>query len=142
MSAPLSTLPLLGAALLLAGCAPSQNQPSDAAALTPKQLATIEKQLGDKIPGEPQKCLQNFRTNDMIRASDSMLIYRVSSKLAYRNDLRGACPGLARDNDMMVIRQFGSSTCAGDFFHLVDRSSGIRGATCVFGDFIPYRTEK
>jgi hypothetical protein len=39
----------------------------------------------------------------------------------------------------MVVRQFGSSTCSGDFFHLVDRSSGIRGPTCVFGEFVPYR---
>lgn len=39
----------------------------------------------------------------------------------------------------MVVRQFGASTCEGDFFHLVDRSSGIRGPTCVFGNFVPYR---
>ena len=47
--------------------------------------------------------------------------------------------GLARDSDIMVVRQFGSSTCEGDFFHLVDRSSGIRGPTCVLGEFVPYR---
>ena len=41
--------------------------------------------------------------------------------------------------DIMVVRQFGTSTCEGDFFHLVDRSSGIRGPTCVFGEFVPYR---
>ena len=56
-----------------------------------------------------------------------------------RNDLKGSCPGLARDSDIMVVRQFGSSTCSGAFFHLVDRSSGIRGPTCVFGEFVPYR---
>ncbi|WP_260580527.1 hypothetical protein [Sphingopyxis sp. PET50] len=57
----------------------------------------------------------------------------------YRNDLKSSCPGLARDSDIMVIRQFGGSTCSGDFFHLVDRTSGIRGPTCVLGDFVPYR---
>ena len=67
------------------------------------------------------------------------LLYRAGGNLVYRNDLKSACPGLARDSDIMVVEQFGSSTCSGDFFHLVDRSSGIRGPTCVFGDFVPYR---
>ena len=65
--------------------------------------------------------------------------YRSGGNLVYRNDLKNSCPGLARDSDIMVVRQFGSSTCEGDFFHLVDRSSGIRGPTCVFGEFVPYR---
>lgn len=138
----LSSITLLAPALLIAGCAPSQNQPSDAAALTPKQLALVEKQLGDKVPGKPLKCLSNYRTHDTVRVSDTMLIYRSGGNLAYRNDLRGSCPGLARDSDIMVVRQFGSGTCAGDFFYLVDRSSGILGATCVFGEFTPYRKEK
>src|SRR3546814_1919053 len=71
--------------------------------------------------------------------SDNILLYRSGGNLVYRNDLKSSCPGLARDSDIMVARQFGSSTCEGDFFHLVDRSSGIRGPTCVFGEFVPYR---
>lgn len=138
----LSSLALLAPALWITGCAPSQNQPAETTALTPKQLALVEKQLANKVPGEPQKCLPNYRTHDTVRVSDTMLIYRSGANLAYRNDLRGSCPGLARDSDIMVVRQFGSGTCAGDFFYLVDRSSGIRGPTCVFGEFTPYRKEK
>ena len=138
----LSSAALLLPVLFLDGCAPSQQQPADAAPLSPTQLAIVEKHLGDKVPGEPVKCLSNYRTLETVRVSDNMLIYRSGGNLAYRNDLRGSCPGLARDSDIMVVRQFGSGICAGDFFHLVDRSSGIRGATCVFGEFIPYRKEK
>src|SRR3546814_18169459 len=61
------------------------------------------------------------------------------SNLVYRNDLKGGCPGLARDSDIMVVEQFGSRVCSGDFLYLVDRSSGSRGPTCVSGDFDPYR---
>ncbi len=130
---------LIAAASLVASCAPAGTAEAGADALTPKQIETLDKQLAGKIPGEPIRCLPNTRTSDTIRVSDSILLYRSGRNLVYRNDLRNICPGLARDSDIMVVRQFGSSTCEGDFFHLVDRSSGIRGPTCVFGEFVPYR---
>ena len=124
---------------LLANCAPSGTAAPGAAALKPKQAEQLDKQLAGKVAGEPVKCLPNYRTSETIRISDDILLYRAGGKLVYRNDLKASCPGLARDSDIMVVEQFGSSTCSGDFFHLVDRSSGIRGPTCVFGDFVPYR---
>lgn len=124
---------------LLAACAPNGTAEPGAAALTPKQSERLDKLLSGKVPGEPVRCLPNYRTTETIRISDNILLYRAGGKLVYRNDLRDSCPGLARDSDIMVVRQFGSSTCEGDFFHLVDRTSGIRGPTCVFGAFVPYR---
>lgn len=124
---------------IVASCAPAGTAEAGAAALTPKQAETLDKQLAGKVAGAPEKCLPGFRTNDAIRVSDNILLYRSGSNLVYRNDLKGSCPGLARDSDIMVIKQFGSQICNGDFFHLVDRTSGIRGPTCVFGDFVPYR---
>ncbi len=141
----MAKLNLMGAALLIAAaplvvsCAPAGTAEPGAAALTPKQAERLDKQLAGKLPGQPLRCLPNYRTNDTIRVSDNILLYRSGGNLVYRNDLKNSCPGLARDSDIMVVRQFGSSTCSGDFFHLVDRSSGIRGPTCVFGEFVPYR---
>lgn len=129
----------VAAAALLAGCAPAGTAEAGAAALTPKQAGVLEKQLGGKVAGAPIKCLPNSRTNETIRVSDHILLYRAGGNLVYRNDLQGVCPGLARDSDIMVTRQFGSSMCSGDFFHLVDRTSGMRGPTCVLGEFVPYR---
>ena len=127
------------AAPLIASCAPGGTAGPGAAALSPKQAETLDKQLAGKVPGEPTRCMPNYRTADTIRVSDNILLYRSGRNLVYRNDLKGSCPGLARDSDIMVVRQFGSSTCEGDFFYLVDRTSGIRGPTCVFGSFVPYR---
>jgi hypothetical protein len=128
------------AAALLAACAPAGSAEPGAAALTPKQAEILDKQLAGKVAGEPVTCLNsNSRTYETIRVSDDILLYRASGKLVYRNTLSGSCPGLARDNDIMVVRSYGTGTCRGDFFHLVDRTSGIRGPTCVFGDFVPYR---
>lgn len=128
------------AAALLAGCAPAGSIEPGSAALSPKQAEVLDKQLVGKVAGEPLNCLSNSaRSFQTIRVSDDILLYRASGKLVYRNTLRGSCPGLARDNDIMVVRSFGTGTCKGDFFHLVDRSSGMRGPTCVFGEFVPYR---
>lgn len=124
---------------LLASCAPGGTAEPGAAALTPQQTQRLDKQLAGKVAGEPVRCLPSYRTNETIRISDEILLYRSGGNLVYRNNLKGSCPGLARDSDIMVIRQFGSATCEGDFFHLVDRTSGIRGPTCVFGEFVPYR---
>jgi hypothetical protein len=131
------------AAVGLGACAPAGSVEPGAAALTPKQAERLDKELAGKVAGEPVNCLngagRNFNT---IRVSDDIILYRASGKLVYRNTLRGSCPGLARDDDIMVVRSYGAGTCRGDFFHLVDRASGIRGPTCVFGEFIPYRTAK
>ena len=134
-----AALTILTVPFLLAGCGHSGSAEPGAAALTPRQSERLGKQLAGKVPGEPIRCLPNYRTNETIRISDDILLYRAGGNLVYRNTLKGACPGLARDSDIMVVQQFGSSTCEGDFFHLVDRTSGIRGPTCVFGEFVPYR---
>lgn len=137
---PVTAALLLASAMLLSSCAPAGSVEPSAAALTPKQTAVLDKQLSGKVAGEPVTCLNsNSRGFQTIRVSDDILLYRASSKLVYRNTLSGSCPGLARDNDIMVVQSHGTGTCRGDFFHLVDRASGIRGPTCVFGEFVPYR---
>lgn len=133
---------LAAPALLLSACTNPQGPQAEAAPLNPKQLKLVERELGGKVQGEAIKCLPNHLRHDTVRVSDNMLLYRASRNLVYRNDLRDSCPGLARDRDIIVVRQFGSSTCSGDFFHLVDRTSGMRGPTCIFGEFTPFRKEK
>lgn len=124
----------------LGACAPVGSAEPSAAPLTPKQAEILDKELGGKVAGAPVNCLNGAARNfNTIRVSDDIILYRASGKLVYRNTLRGSCPGLARDNDIMVVRSYGAGTCQGDFFHLVDRASGIRGPTCVFGEFVPYR---
>ena len=124
---------------LLAACAPVDSTPQP---LTDKQSVVLSKQLAGKVAGEPQNCINDFNNTDLVRVSDDILLYRVSSRLVYENRLRYSCPGLARDNDIIVTEQFGSQRCKGDIFRLVDRTSGIQGATCSLGEFVPYRADK
>ncbi|MFN3620779.1 hypothetical protein [Sphingorhabdus sp.] len=110
--------------------------------LTEKQSAMLMKELDGKVAGKPVNCISDFSANNTIRVSDDILLYRVSSRLVYKNNLRSSCRGLASDNDIMVSEQFGGQKCRGDIIRLVDRNSGIPGGFCSLGDFVPYRAEK
>ena len=98
---------LLTAAMpLVASCAPAGSSEPGAAALTPKQTERLDKQLAGKVPGEPMRCLPSYRTNQTIRVSDNILLYRAGGNLVYRNDLKSSCPGLARDSDPPTNRLY------------------------------------
>lgn len=113
------------------------------AQLSEKQSATVEKQLAGKVAGAPVSCVSMTNLDHPVKVSDSLILYRVSKNLVYRNDLRGSCFGLARDNDIMVVRSFGTSQqCDGDIIHMVDRTTGMPGGSCSFGKFTPYRAPK
>lgn len=131
----LAALAPLALSACAAGTATAQSD-----ALTPDQLALLESNLGGKVAGQPVSCIPSSTTNSTIRVSDSILLYRASGRLVYKNDLRQSCPGLARDNDIIVSRIHGSGPCRGDIIRLVDRTSGIGGPSCVLGEFVPYRT--
>jgi hypothetical protein len=123
---------------MLAGCSVSEAQNAPVP-LTDKQAKLLAKEIEGKSPGEAVSCISNIGQPNIIRVSDDMLLYRVSGRLVYQNKLRSPCPGLARDNDVIVSEQFGSQQCRGDLLRLVDRVGGIPGPVCVLGDFVPYR---
>ena len=123
---------------LLAGCA-GGNVNQQAQALTPEQMALMERNLGGKVAGNAVSCISTDNASQTIRVSDNILLYRVGGNLVYKNELRGTCPGLARDSDIIVSRTTGMGPCRGDIITLVDRTSGIPGPSCVLGEFVPYR---
>jgi hypothetical protein len=127
------------APLALAACTAGPRT-AEADALTPDQLALLESNLGGKVAGRPVSCLPARTADQTIRVSDNILLYRASGRLVYKNELRQSCPGLARDDDIIITRTYGNGPCRGDIIRLVDRTSGIGGSSCVLGDFVPYRT--
>lgn len=129
------TLPLAG----LAACGEMDSTPKP---LTEKQTAMLAKELDGKTAGKPVSCISDFNSTNLVRISDDILLYRVSGNLVYKNNLRYACPGLARDDDIIVTEQFGTQKCRGDLIKLVDRTSGIQGPVCGLGEFVPYRKDK
>jgi hypothetical protein len=130
----------LAASISLASCDQGEAQ-STPIALTDKQAKLYDKEISGKTAGAPTRCISQSPQANVIRVSDDLLLYRVSGRLVYENRLKSACPGLARDNDVIVSEQYSSQQCSGDVIRLVDRTSGIPGPVCILGDFVPYRKD-
>ena len=126
---------------LLTACADGEAQTSPVP-LTDKQAKLLDKQMAGKTPGEALRCISHSPQANIVRVSDDLLIYTVSGRLVYQNRLQSPCPGLARDNDIIVSELFGSQQCRGDLLRLVDRIGGIPGPVCILGDFVPYRKSR
>ncbi len=131
---------ILSLSVGVAGC--GQMADSAPKPLTAKQAKILANELDGKLAGTPVNCINSFPGINTIRVSDDILIYRVSGRLAYQNTLRSTCPGLSRDNDILVTETFGGSYCKGDLIKLVDRTSGIQGPVCSLGQFVPYKKAK
>jgi len=122
--------------LTLAACAAG---PEPQAQLDPREAKEIAKALEGKVAGKPVSCVSLLNGSNLHPAGDHTLLYRVNRTLTYRNDLNGACHGL-RNGDTLVMQVYGNQYCRGDIAHAVDLTSGIRGGSCILGDFVPYTT--
>src|SRR3546814_17204163 len=78
--------------LLLAGCSGAHEPPR----LTEKQTSELERALADKVPGEKTSCVNRESQSNLTAISNSVLLYQVSRRQVYRNDLIGRCTGLSR----------------------------------------------
>ena len=106
--------------------------------LTEKQAAKMDKALAGLVPGDKVTCVNREPQTNFTVISGNTLLYRVSRKLIYKNELIGSCNGLAR-GDTMIVRTFGSQYCRGDITSSADLTIGIPTGNCALGDFIPYR---
>lgn len=132
------TIAALLALAALSGTAAAAPRPS----LAERQDAALAKALDGKTPGKPQSCVSLAYRSDALRAvKDDVLLYRIDKTLTYRNDLSNACTGISRGSTL-VLRPMGSQYCRGDIAYSVDLTTGMRGASCVLGDFVPYRSER
>ncbi|HWV12941.1 MAG TPA: hypothetical protein VN110_06560 [Sphingobium sp.] len=124
------------APLMLAACADG-NEP---ARLTEKQAVRLEEALNGKVAGEPVSCVSRYPGASLTAISESVLLYRVSGRLIYRNDLNGSCTGLGR-GDTLVIKPTGAGSqyCRGDIVRSADLVTGSITGGCALGSFTPYR---
>lgn len=99
--------------------------------------AKLAKALVGKVAGTPRSCLSTSDARSSTTYRDAIL-YRVNSKLTYVNDL-GKCPFL-RDDNILVAKVYGSQICRGDIVNMVGRAGGFPMGSCVFSDFVPYRS--
>jgi hypothetical protein len=110
------------------------------AATNDRDAANVEKALAGKSAGAPKDCLTRFQADNM-SVHDGLLLFRVNSKLVYRNDL-DQC-SLLHEDDIIQTNTFSSGQlCRGDIFQIIDRTGGYTRGACSFGKFVPYQAAK
>jgi hypothetical protein len=120
--------------VMLAACAGSYTPTP----LTDKQAATLDKALAGKVAGEKVSCINREPQTNLTVISNNVLLYRVSRRLIYKNELIGSCNGLT-SGDTMITRSFGSQLCRGDIATSANLVTGMTTGSCALGDFVPYR---
>lgn len=135
MSLRMSALLIAGAALLGSCTGASFVQESR----TPKAQRELADALAGRVAGKAERCIPNFRGNEVQIIDDWTILYR-EGRTIYVQNPQGGCRGLENRGYTLVTRQVGvNQFCEGDINQLVDLRTGSFGGTCVFGPFVPYR---
>jgi hypothetical protein len=125
----------IAGALLISTCSTA---PSDLS-ISPRDAEELAAALEGRVAGPPQRCISNFPDTQVRVINDGTILYDDGS-IIYVQNPPGGCPGIASGSRTLVVRQVGTSQmCEGDINEAVDLRTGIGGAPCVFGPFIPYR---
>lgn len=135
MQAKPSLILAIGAAGMLAACSTA---PAEQATRSPEAAKELADALAGRVAGPPQRCISNWPHIEVQVIDDWTILYREGSTVYVQNP-RGGCPGIGFGSRTLVARQVGTSQmCDGDINQSVDLRTGIGGAPCVFGPFVPY----
>lgn len=130
-------VPLVGLAL----CGTVSASSSRYAEAQAKEDVRLETALAGKTAGKPQSCIRLRGTygTESFDNKDGTLLFKVSRKLVYRTDTKGACRRIGK-GDALITRSFnGGELCRGDIAHSADLLSGFQSGSCAMGEFVPYR---
>ena len=119
-----ATLALTGAAAVTARTTPAE-----------RAEAQLARMIEGRTAGEPVKCINAFRSND-IRVIEHLGIVYDAGRTIYV--ARATHPHHLDHWDVPVIQRFGSQLCTHDIMRTVDRSSGHFTGPLFLDDFGPY----
>lgn len=99
-----------------------------------EQLAKL---IEGRVAGEPQRCLPTLSGSTPLTVIDkTAIVYKQGNKVWVN---RTAHPEDLDDDDILVIRKFGSSSlCRSDLITQADRFTGMFSGTIFLQDFVPY----
>lgn len=124
----------LATAVILAGAATAAAQ--DAA-----PSPDLTKALAGRTPGKNENCISYNRVSGPEVIDSNNILYHESRARVWRNELAGSCKFL-RENDILVIENYGNQICKFDRFSVINRNSGLPSAYCILGSFTPYDKPK
>ena len=96
----------------------------------------LAKMLEGRTAGEPKSCINMFGSDSLTVIDKTALVYQAGGKIWVN---RTANPDSIDDNDVLIIKKFGTSgLCRTDSITLADRSSGMFSGVLFLEDFVPY----
>ena len=130
---------VLGVIAVLTGCADARPSETRMAAET-KEAARLAEDLAGYTAGAPRRCLPREANSGIESYGDKTLVFRVSSKLLYRNEVRsGSCPRIGNSRALITTSYGSGQLCNGDRASSADLVAGFDSGFCILGDFVPYR---
>lgn len=111
------------------------------AAREPGTPKTAEEALQGYSAGKPTSCLPVGRSFSSRVVGDRTVLFRISSRELYRNDLPEGC-GRINPAAALISRTPAGRLCRGDIVDFVELRTGFQFGACPLGDFVPYRREK
>ena len=117
--------------LVLAGCAASEPP-------TTNRPDPLTREIEGRIAGAPQQCVSTPRDAGL-RVVDAQTITVRRGPTLFVSRLPSPCPGLRRDDRLIVESFGGNGYCRGDRIRSFPVGTSIPGPICPLGDFVPYR---
>ena len=103
---------------------------------TDRGEAKLAHMLDGRTAGKPVECLDAFQRRNMEVVDRTAMVFRDGDTL-YVNRPVGV--DFLTWSDVPVFKIWGNQLCSKDIAELRDRSTGMRGASVVMGEFVPYR---
>lgn len=107
--------------------------PVDAARLSGEER--LAKMIEGRSPGTPRSCIVTNRSSSLTVIDRTAIVYKQGGRVWVNRTVR---PRDLDEDDVMVIRRFGSSLCRTDMITQVDRMSGMFTGGIFLTDFVPY----
>ncbi len=117
----------LCAAVGLAACATTQNEPVDTAAQA--LLDTLEP------TGETRSCIPLSGVRQIRPVTESKFLVRVRVRDYYLSEMNGRCGGATRQQTRLQYRTSLNQLCSNEIVNIIDNTSGIFVGSCSFGVF-------
>jgi hypothetical protein len=125
---------MVAGALLVAGPATATNK------TVARGEAALAKTLAGRTAGKPVQCLSLQQVQGTQIYDGTAIVYRAGRDTLYVNRTQDA--RFLRDDDIPVVRVYGSQVCRLDTIRLLDRSTRFERGLAILGDFVPYAKPK
>ena len=117
----------------LTGCANSAEAPTR----SERANRSLERTLGDRTAGTPQRCISTRQARNMSRIDADTILFRESGRRIWRTEMSGNCGGIGSGRALVTSRSSGQF-CRGDSAGVVDVRTRMMVGSCTFGEFVPY----